>query len=595
MSTIRRSAVSYSRFSDAKQAAGDSSDRQERDYKLFCERHNLTPGKEVFADRGRSGYHDEHRTRGRLGKLIEAAKAGRFESGTVVVIEAWDRLGRLRPDRQTELVAELLRTGVCIGICRLDDIFTEEDFGTHKWTTLAVFIQLAYQESKQKADRVAASWAQRREKAREDGTSMGASLPAWVKRVNEKFVLIPDRAETIRHVFKLAADGLGHTKIVKALVKEKVPAFGQRVVREGRTRSQFSGGWSKPYVALILRDRRVLGEVQPLKAGNPDGKVLIGYYPPVITEEEFALARATQESRTSRDRMGRQIGPRHVKYVNVFKSLLTHARDGEGFLLHNKGTRAKPELILINHVANGGRAEKGYTFPYPVFEEAVLKLLRELDAATVLTQDIVPPALLNVLRAKLANHREDIASIKKDLTGGYSRGLADVLRATEAAELVVANDLQDELARVAKPLTRSWEELPSLIDLVRGAEDPEAARLKLRPALRAIVETAAVLIVPRGSWRLVLVQFRFNAGGCRNWLIAHQTAAFRRVGGWVAHSFTDDGVASDFDLRRSKDMRAVEKVLTALDPAVLMMTAPTADPNKKPKTLPKPTRKVGAK
>src|SRR5207237_7614929 len=119
-------------------------------------------------DRGRSGYRGEHRSKGRLGKLIEAAKDGAFDPGTVVVIEAWDRLGRLRPDRQTELVAELLRTGVSIGVCRLDDIFSEDDFGSHKWTTLAVFIQLAHQESKQKAERVAASWELRRKRARED-------------------------------------------------------------------------------------------------------------------------------------------------------------------------------------------------------------------------------------------------------------------------------------------------------------------------------------------------------------------------------------------------------------------------------------------
>src|SRR5690348_7745662 len=106
MPATRRTAVSYTRFSDHKQAAGDSDDRQERDYRRFCERHNLTPGKEVYADRGRSGFKDEHRTKGRLGVLIQAAKDGAFDPGTVVVIEAWDRLGRLRPDRQTKLVAE---------------------------------------------------------------------------------------------------------------------------------------------------------------------------------------------------------------------------------------------------------------------------------------------------------------------------------------------------------------------------------------------------------------------------------------------------------------------------------------------------------
>src|SRR5262249_14178625 len=126
----RRIGISYSRLSDPKQAAGDSEGRQDRLYRAFCERHDLTPLTEVFLDKGRSGYHDEHRKKGRLGVLIQYAREGRFEPGTVIVIEAWDRLGRLRPDRQTELVAELLRTGVDIGVCRLNDVFSLEDFAT---------------------------------------------------------------------------------------------------------------------------------------------------------------------------------------------------------------------------------------------------------------------------------------------------------------------------------------------------------------------------------------------------------------------------------------------------------------------------------
>ncbi|HMF14908.1 MAG TPA: recombinase family protein, partial [Gemmataceae bacterium] len=96
MSKPRRLAISYTRFSSPKQAHGDSENRQERDFRDFCQRHNLTPLREIFADRGLSGYKDEHRKKGRLGQLIGMAKDGRFEPGTVIVVEAWDRLGRLR-------------------------------------------------------------------------------------------------------------------------------------------------------------------------------------------------------------------------------------------------------------------------------------------------------------------------------------------------------------------------------------------------------------------------------------------------------------------------------------------------------------------
>ena len=51
---------------------------------------------------------------------------------------------------------------------------------------------------------------------------------------------------------------MGHFRIVRALLAEKVPAFGRKVVREGRTRSQFSGTWTKPYVAARREKPAVL-------------------------------------------------------------------------------------------------------------------------------------------------------------------------------------------------------------------------------------------------------------------------------------------------------------------------------------------------
>src|SRR5262245_54701124 len=212
MSTPRRLGVSYSRFSDPRQAEGDSTRRQDHDYRGFCQRHNLTPGKEVYADRGLSGFKDEHRKKGRLGALIEAAKNKAFDPGTVIVVEAWDRLGRLRPDKQTDLIAELLRTGVSIGICRLDDIFSEEDFGTHKWAMLAAFIMLAYQESKQKAERLASSWSARRERARQTRQLIGHKPPGWIKFIDGKPQLIPERVAALKRILQLAADGYGHSR-----------------------------------------------------------------------------------------------------------------------------------------------------------------------------------------------------------------------------------------------------------------------------------------------------------------------------------------------------------------------------------------------
>src|SRR5689334_17922693 len=104
-------AISYARFSDPKQEDGDSEDRQLQMFLRFCEIHKLTPAAQNFMDRGRSGYHGKHRTKGQFKLLEEMAKRKEFPKGTVIVIEAWDRLGRMVPDKQTELVVGLLKAG----------------------------------------------------------------------------------------------------------------------------------------------------------------------------------------------------------------------------------------------------------------------------------------------------------------------------------------------------------------------------------------------------------------------------------------------------------------------------------------------------
>jgi DNA invertase Pin-like site-specific DNA recombinase len=595
MSATRRTAISYSRFSHPKQAGGDSETRQAVLFRDFCQCHNLTPLTEVFADRGKSGYKGDHRKTGRLGDLIAAAKEGRFEPGTVIVVEAWDRLGRLRPDKQTELVAELLRTGVCIGVCRLNDLFTEEDFGTHKWTTLAVFIQLAYQESKQKADRGTAAWTRRRERERAAGKSINGPLPAWLERTEGGEVrLIPERAAAVRRIFELAAAGCGGTRIVAALIREGVPPFGEVVVREHRTRSAFSGHWSRPYIARILTDRRAVGEFQPAKvvegASRRSKEQFVGpaipnFYPAAIGEELFQLARAAQSGRNGH----RDVPPRPGRggHVNVFRGLLVHARDGEGFFFHNKGTTAQPSLVLTTATGVGGRAMP-FSIPYPVFETAVLSRLKEVRAEDVLPAATANPGRADVLRAKLMNVRTDLASLQAELKAGFSKALAAVLREKEAEETALADSLQDELARTVRPAATAWGEVPGLVEMLRTAPDPDAARLRLRGVLRQCVESIGVLIVPRGIYRLCYAQVNFrgepftqvepSTGDAflrepyRSYLIIHKAAGRGRKGGWAAVSIKQpEAIRAGWPLEMTDlknrgpidDVQATEQALAA--------------------------------
>jgi hypothetical protein len=251
----------------------------------------------------------------------------------------------------------------------------------------------------------------------------------------------------------------------------------------------------------------------------------------------------------------------------VFKGLLKHARDGEGFLLHNKGTGKEPELILINATGNSGR-DRSYTFPYFIFEEKVLEFLREVDPRDVLPREQETPSKIEVLRAKLAAVRQDLLGLAEDLKAGYSKALAAVLREQEAQEQQIGLELQEELARSVKPAERAWRELPSLTKLVEDGGDE--ARLKLRPVLRRVIEDAQVLIVRRRSYQLCAVQFFFTGGGRRDYLITYQPAAYRRPGVVRPLSLASVVKAGDLDLRQRADAAALERLLNTVDLEALL-------------------------
>jgi DNA invertase Pin-like site-specific DNA recombinase len=507
--TARRPGLSYTRFSDPKQADGDSDTRQAEDFRDFCSQHNLIPLREVYADRGRSGYHDEHRKKGRLGELIRSVQAGRIEKGTVIVIEAWDRLGRLRPDKQVKLVAELLELGVDIGVCRLNDIFTLEDFGSHKWTTLAIFVQLAHEESLQKAKRVARSWGSRRKRAREQGTPIAGRIPRWLELVHGRFRPVPEAVASIKAAFALAGEGRGLTRTISALRKAKVPPVGGK-------------RWTRPYLRMILTDKRVLGEFQPRdRHGKPQGEAIENYYPAVVSPEEYNQARATLlvNAAAQPGKKGRQ-----SRHVNVFRSLLVHGPDGEALHVRNKGTKESPKLVLINAAGYEGRGQSR-SYPYLAFEEDILSLLEEVRPEDVLPAKDEGPGTANVLRARRDNLKADLEGLKADLRKAYSRTLSELVLEKEAELEGVLNDLQEELARSARPAEKAWPEVPGLMGLIRNSPDPDAARLKARAVLRAVVETIAVVIVTRGAWRLCAAQVWFPGGAHRDYLLMYRTAA----------------------------------------------------------------------
>ncbi len=374
-------------------------------------------------------------------------------------------------------------------------------------------------------------------------------LPAWVEDRDGKLHLIPERAAVVKRIFTLSANGYGLVSIIKRLTEEKVPAWGN------------SGAWFRSYLALVLKDRRAVGEFQPrFRDGKPDGPPIRDYFPPVVTEDEYHAARAGAAQR--RHRPG-EVG----QQVNIFAGLVRNARDGGNYTATRRKAGSS-RRVLINASATEGLAKR-WSFPFEPFEAAILSLLREVDPREVVGKKGDGTDVVMTLSGELARVEAKIAELEIELLNGSVAAMAKVLREQEAKKRDLGEKLAEARRNTASPLSGAWGETEALLAAIDTAPDPHDARLRLRSALRRVVESIYLLVVPRGLTRLAAVQVYFTGDGCRNYLICHRPShhAFGgdKEGHWWAKSLASAAGPDELDLRKREDAVRLAAALSSIN------------------------------
>jgi hypothetical protein len=572
---------------------------------------------------GRSAYTGAHRQnpdRHALAAFLKLVEAGRVPHGSYLLIENLDRLSREDEVPACHLLTGILMAGVrVVQLSPYEMLLTEKSNG---WELMRAVMELSrgHNESAMKSERVGKAWAEKKKAARagewqpprkRDGRvtkALTGRLPAWVEERGGKLCLIPSRAALVKRIFQMAAGGYGNALIVKRLTAEKVPAFGGcEEDAEGHRRARAgqpfgSGHWTRTYVAIILKDRRALGEFQPRKRdGSPDGEPIRDYLPSVVTEQEWLAARAgaaqrrkvtgdrrwTEEEdelvrtlsvkeaarRTKRTRAAVRL--RRVKlrlavkrgklerpHVNVFAGLLRNARDGDTYYCATRTDGGKHVRVLINTNAAEGRASC-WSFPYDTFERAVLALLREVTPDDAQPAAGAEPDERDVLQAQLDNVRARLGEVNERLEAGEAVAtLTPYADRLEREEQELKGKLEEAQQLAAYPADAAWKEFKTLAEMLDNAPEPQDARVRLRAAMRRIVEGIWLLVVPRGRDRLAAVQIWFDAGHCRTYLVLHRppksNGRSTQDGRWAAVSWA---VGRETDLRDAEELPLVEQVL----------------------------------
>jgi DNA invertase Pin-like site-specific DNA recombinase len=563
MKTPKAMAYSYIRFSHPDQAKGDSLRRQTELRDAWLARNHVTLDTTLaLEDKGVSGYTGEHRgnpDRHALAAFVALVKNGRIPRGSFLIVENLDRLSREDIIPALTMLLDLIQSG--IRVVQLLPVEAVYDAHSNPMHLMMAIMELSrgHSESAMKSERVGRAWQDKKRRAAENGEALTARAPAWLRLVDGVWEVDEPAAEAVRLIYRMATDGYGLNVITRKLNAEHVPVVGR------------AGHWARSYVAKLLNNRAVVGEYQPHKGRGAkrqlDGKPVPGYYPAIVSEREWYAARAALAGR--RGKPGRPPKDR----VNVFAGLLFDARDGGTLQQANKGKKGGGRLLVSYKAVQGVEGSRFVSFSFDTFEAAVLSCLREIDPREVLPRKDRGADKVLVLSGRLAEVEAEIEKVKNRLQARYSDAVADVLDRHEAERASLSERLAAARQEEASPLSEAWGECRSLLDVLDAAPDAEEARVRLRAALRRVVEGVWCLFVGRGAVRVAAVQWWFTGGARRDYLILRRAATGGAVGGrpaqWWCRSLAEAAAPDGLDLRRSDHAARLEAVLADVDLAAL--------------------------
>ncbi|KVP48443.1 recombinase family protein [Burkholderia ubonensis] len=453
---------SYLRFSDPKQAAGGSVDRQLEYAARWAADHEMELDAALsLRDEGLSAYHQRHVRQGALGVFLRAVEDGQVPPGSVLIVEGLDRLSRAEPLQAQAQLAQIVNAGITVVTASDGREYNRERLKAQPMDlvySLLVMIR-AHEESDTKSKRVKA--AIRRQCQGWIAGTWRAPIrvgkdPHWVRESEGGgFELIPERAEAVRHVIAMFRQGHGAVRIVRDLAER-----GLTVTDSGRTQS------SNLY--RLLANRMLIGE----KSVEVDGEAfrLENYYPALLTPAEFADLRYLAEQRGRRKGKGEipgvvtGLGITHCGYCGaaiVAQNLMGRKRlpDGRPHAGHRR-------LHCVTYSQGAGCKISGSCSVVPVERALMLYCSDQMNLTRLLEGD----SGVTALNAELAQARAAVGALERQIARVTEALLIDEEQAP-AALLRKMRDLEAELERER----HRCDALDLKVQAVASAETPAAA------------------------------------------------------------------------------------------------------------------------
>ena len=502
---------SYRRFSHIQQAGGDSIRRQRDKAEQWAEKNGYTLDTELkLDDMGKSAFDGTNLKTGALGQFLALARAGKIERGSILAIEAFDRLTRAEPLDAFHLLSDLVRAGISVVTVADGRVYDANSLNRDLTALMmaAVMLVRGHEESRRKSEMLQAHYSRRRAEGAE---RIGHAPPGWLRpSASGGWELIPEHAATIREIFDLTSRGFGATVLARKFNSE---ARATPSRREGN-------GWYPSRISKLLRKREVLGEYQPhVMDGEkmlPLGEPLKNYYPSVIGSDLFWRVQSVLDSRAPKGR--RKDGG----YRNFLSGMLKCGYCGGTFTLDKKGGNHLVDKFFYNCMNSGSgyadcdnrinyktlifgaAARTSGRYQRPQRLSMMLPIFEHLLLAGHNPQGEDEKLKIKEKLTSLASEKEDALKRKQNLLNAIETGVLslgevgdrlDKIRAQldflDKEEMEINKKMQEIAVPDAWVLAAAEEEIVKLIDLV-GDLEATSARAELRERLGVLIESIHV-------------------------------------------------------------------------------------------------------
>ena len=378
---------SYSRVSSLQQIKKSGIQRQVERARQWATSNNYH-FQETLIDQGLSGFKGEHVTKGELGAFIESVKNGTVPYGSILVVEALDRLSREKVTTALQQFLMLIESGIEIVTLIDEQRYSTKslsDNGMQLMISLMLMIR-ANEESEIKSIRVSDAKARSYNNAVNGNGLVQGQIPNWLKYEDNKFIIIEDKAATLRLIFDLCKSGNGYKTIADILNDKGIGLVSKP------TKTNSINKWTISKISRILKNQAVIG----LHKSTTDRPDIEGYYPVIIDKSSYFEVRALLATRA-------KAKPTKENLNNLLSGLLV-CRCGGGMSFRQKSMtkinektakRSAYTLRCTSKTSKSLDCSSKEIWSYPI-ERLILEVIPKLN--TTDNQENKLPAILEEIK-----------------------------------------------------------------------------------------------------------------------------------------------------------------------------------------------------